>query len=321
MRNEVPTTDTVIITGASGAFGRAAAERLLARMPASQLILTTRNPASLGDFAARGARVRFADFDDPASLSIAFAGGTKLLLISTARVGTRVGQHKNAIDAAKRNAVKHIAYTSVLGADEPDNPAIVKLDHRATELHLEQSGLEWTFLRDSQYAEAVAGAIVPGALAAGRCWDNSGNGRVGFVARQDCVACATEVLIQPGHANRAYDITGPELLSIPEGVQMAATMMGRPIVVQEVNDEQMFEYFDALGIPRHASDVRPQGAIPWSSDDMVTFGQAIREGFFDVLTDHVELITGRRPTPLRDIMIAHQGAWTAPPGTGSRGGS
>jgi NAD(P)H dehydrogenase (quinone) len=311
--NAVPTHERVIITGASGAFGRAAAERLLSRMPGSQLVLTTRTPASLDDFARRGASVRYADFDDPGSLSIAFAGGTKLLLISTARVGTRVGQHKNAIDAAARAGIRHIAYTSVLGAAEPDNPAIVKLDHRATEVHLEQSGLDWTFLRDSQYAEAVAGAIIPGALAAGHCWDNSGDGRVAFVARQDCVACATEVLIQQGHANKAYDITGPELLSIPQGVEMAALMMGKPIVVKRVNDDEMFEYFDALGVPRHASDVRPRGAIPWSSDDMVTFGQSIREGYFDVLTDHVELITGRKPTPLHDIMLAHQASWTANP--------
>ncbi len=59
--------------------------------------------------------MRKADFDDPASLRAAFAGGTKMLLISTARVGSRVGQHINAIDAAVAAGVHHIAYTSVHG--------------------------------------------------------------------------------------------------------------------------------------------------------------------------------------------------------------
>ncbi len=71
----------------------------------------------------------------------------------------------------------------------------------------------------------------------------------------------------------------------------------------------MFAYFDSLGIPRHASDVVPNGPIPWSSDDMVTFGQSIREGFFDVLTDHVERLTGRKPRPLREVMMAHRHQW------------
>jgi NAD(P)H dehydrogenase (quinone) len=299
----------IIVTGANGAFGRAAATRLIERVPRGELILTSRTPEKLADFAARGAQVRFADFDDPASLRTAFAGGEKMLLISTARVGTRVGQHVNAIDAAAAAGVRHIAYTSVLGAAREDNPALVKLDHRATEQHLEHSGVSWTFLRDSQYAEAVAGAMVPGALAAGQRPDNSGNGRVAFVAREDCVACATDVLLKPGHENRAYDITGPELLTIERGLAMASEMTGKPIVHVHVGDEGMFAYFDSLGIPRHASDIVPQGPIPWCSEDMVSFGRAIREGFFDVLTDDVAHITGRKPKPLRDVLLAHRHVW------------
>lgn len=299
----------IIVTGANGGFGRAAAERLIERVPRGELVLTTRTPEKLADFAARGAQVRFADFDDPASLRTAFAGGKKMLLISTARVGTRVGQHVNAINAAAAAGVRHIAYTSVLGAARADNPALVKLDHRATEEHLERSGVSWTFLRDSQYAEAVAGAMVPGALAAGERPDNSGNGRVAFVSREDCVACATDVLLKPGHENRAYDITGPELLTIEQGLAMASEMTGRPIVHVHVDDEGMFAYFDSLGIPRHASDIVPQGPIPWCSEDMVSFGRSIREGFFDVLTDHVERITGRKPKPLREVLLAHRHSW------------
>lgn len=299
----------IIVTGASGQFGRAAAERLLERMPADQLILTTRSPAKLADLAARGAQVRFADFDDPDSLGPAFAGGTKMLLISTARVGTRVGQHANAIAAAVKAGVKHIAYTSVLGAAEPSNPALVKLDHRATEEIIEKSGAAYTFLRDSQYSEAIAGAMVPGALAAGRIPDNGREGRVAFVAREDCVACATDVLLKPGHENKAYDITGPELLTIPQALAMAAEIAGKPIVVEATNEEGMLKHFDSLGIPRHASDIVPEGAIPWSSDDMVTFGQSIREGYFDTLTTAVEDITGQKPKPLREVMLAHRHLW------------
>jgi len=299
----------IIVTGASGAFGRAAATRLIERVPPGELILTSRTPQKLADFAARGAQVRFADFDDPSSLRGAFAGGSKMLLISTARVGTRVGQHKNAIDAAVAAGVRQIAYTSVLGAARPDNPAIVKLDHRATEEHLERSGVAWTFLRDSQYAEAIALAMVPPALMAGRKPDNCGEGRVAFVSRDDCVACATEVLLQPGHENRAYDLTGPELMTIGQALQMASEIAGKPIVLEHVDDEGMLAYFDSLGVPRQASDIVPQGPIPWSSDDMVTFARAIREGFFDVRSDCVERITGRKPTSLREVMLRHRAAW------------
>ena len=56
---------SIIVTGASGGFGRAAATLLLERIPPEKLILTTRKPEQLADFAARGVSVRKADFDHP----------------------------------------------------------------------------------------------------------------------------------------------------------------------------------------------------------------------------------------------------------------
>jgi len=300
----------IIVCGASGAFGRATAEALVGRTDPGRVILTTRTPAKLADLAAKGAQVRFADFDNPESLVSAFAGGTRMLLISTARVGSRVGQHRNAIEAAVKAGIRHIAYTSIIGAAEPDNPAIVKLDHRATEEILEGSGATWTHLRDSQYAEAIAGAMVPGALlSGGKQMDNCGDGKVAFISRDDCVAVAVNVLLQEGHENQAYDLTGPEKFTIPQVMAMASALSGKPIEVIPVNDEQMFAYFDALGAPRHASDIVPDGPLPWSSDDMVTFGAAIREGYFDVQSDSVERITGRKPKALYDVMVAMKNGW------------
>jgi NAD(P)H dehydrogenase (quinone) len=102
----------IAITGASGALGRAAAEFVLQSTDPADVVLTTRNPDSLADFASRGASVRRADFSDPASLPTAFAGVDKLLLISTDAGGARLEQHLATIAAASQAGVHHIAYTS-----------------------------------------------------------------------------------------------------------------------------------------------------------------------------------------------------------------
>jgi NAD(P)H dehydrogenase (quinone) len=39
--------------------------------------------------------------------------------------------------------------------------------------------------------------------------------------------------------------------------------------------------------------------------------KAIRLGYFDSLTDHVEKLTGRPPRPLRDVLVEHKGQLTA----------
>ncbi|MDX9874084.1 MAG: SDR family oxidoreductase [Spongiibacteraceae bacterium] len=295
----------IIVTGASGQFGRTTTQELLKRVPASELILTTRNPDSLAEFAALGAQVRYASFDDPESLDKAFVGGTRMLLISTLRVGSRVEQHQHAIEAAKRAGVTHVVYTSVIGADREGNPGKEVWDHRDTENLLKASGMHWTFLRNSQYAEAVAQVIAPIAVAAGTWPGSAHDGGMAFVSRDDLAECAAVILSSDGHENKAYDLTGPEMLSMPKAIALISEVSGKPVEYRYVTDEEMQAHFDSLGFPRTASDnVDPDR--PWSSDGMLTFEQAIREGFFAVCSDHVEQLIGRKPRSLRDVLMQYR---------------
>jgi NAD(P)H dehydrogenase (quinone) len=297
----------IIVSGASGQFGHAAALQLLDM--GKEVIALSRSTAKLADLAARGAEVRAADFDSPEGLEEAMADGEKLLLISTTLVGQRPRQHGNAINAAKAAGVKHIVYTSLLGVRRPGNPSVEGFDHIATEEMLEASGLAWTMLRNSLYAEAVATAMAIPALMSGSKPENAGMGLVPIVSRDDCVATAVGVMAQDGHENKAYDVTGPELWALPDAMALVSEMAGKPIAVQQVDDDAMFAYFDSLGVPRKSEDVDPSGPIPWASEGMVTFGQSIREGFMNIESSDVERITGRKPRTLRSVFEQYQDQW------------
>src|SRR5512139_2209371 len=106
--------DRLVITGASGQLGRRTVEFALRRVAPGRLILVTRQPARLADFAALGADVRFGDFDDPQSLRAAFRGGGRMLLISAVDLVRRGEQHANAIAAAADAGVGHVIYTSMI---------------------------------------------------------------------------------------------------------------------------------------------------------------------------------------------------------------
>lgn len=298
----------IIVSGASGQFGHAAASQLLDM--GEDVICLSRRTDSLADLAARGAEVRAADFDSPDGLEQAMAGGEKLLLISTTMVGQRPRQHGNAIRAAVAAGVKHIVYTSIMDGGNPDHPAVEQHDHYATEQLLKASGASWTILYNAQYSEAVATAMAIPALAAGTKPDNCGEGRMPFVSRDDCVRVAVAVLTQPGHENKGYNVTGPELLTVPQAMAMVSEMAGKPIEIVPVDDEGMYQYFDSLGVARRSQDLKPDDAIPWASEGMVTFGQAIREGLFDVESDAVERITGQPPRSLRSVFEQYKGTWS-----------
>ena len=297
----------IIVSGASGQFGHAAASQLLDL--GAEVVCLSRSLDKVADLAARGAEVRPADFDSPDGLDLAMAGGEKLLLISTTMVGQRPRQHGNAINAAVAAGVKHIVYTSVTDGGNPDHPAVEQHDHYATEQLLRASGLAFTILYNAQYSEAVATAMAIPALAAGTKPDNCGEGKMPFVSRDDCVRVAVAALTQPGHENKTYNVTGPELLTVPQAMAMVAEMAGKPIEILPVDDEGMFAYFDSLGVARTAAELGPDDAIPWASEGMVTFGQAIREGYFDVESNDVERITGQAPRTLRSVFEQYRGVW------------
>jgi NAD(P)H dehydrogenase (quinone) len=289
------------ITGASGQYGHAAAELSLARVPAEDLVLLSRTPSKLAAFAELGCEVRHGDFDDPRGLAGALRDVDRLLMISTGRVGRRLEQHRAAVDAAAAAGVRHIVYTSFVGLSEA-NPALVAKEHLATERVLAEASLASTALRDNQYADAFTDAAGPLALRTGVWQSSTGTGRLSPVARTDCVAAAAAVMTGEGHEDRIYNITGPDRLTWREISDIIAEVASKPIDYRDVSADQMYAMFDALGVPRHAQDDALVEGFAWSSEDMVSFEAAVREGFMDVASDDVELLTGRRPASFRSFV-------------------
>lgn len=292
----------IAITGASGQYGRIVAQALIDQGRARDLILMSRTPDKLADMAAQGCEARYGDYDHPASMVAALAGAERLLLISGTRVGARVAQHEAAVDAAKAAGVGHVVYTSFIGIDDPANPAEVRHDHIETERLIRASGLNFTFLRDAHYADAMIVMAGPGVMASRQWISNAGEGREAMVWREDCALCAVAVLAGEGHAGQTYDITGPELQTFAEVTALMAEVTGVPLEYVPVSDEQQYAMFDAMGIPRRPVDDQHVSGIPWNSDDMVSFGRAIREGFLEIRSGDVQRLLGRPPRSVRQMI-------------------
>lgn len=224
-------TDRIIISGASGQLGGQAVKDLLAKgIAAKNLILVSRTPEGLADYAKLGAATRFGDFAKPESLPAAFAGGTRMLLISIGPGPVpRPVAHGNAIEAAKAAGVKQIAYTSWLGITKGDTQGIAA-DHVATEELLRKSGVAYTFLRNSLYMENVLPQAAK-MLTDGKATVPNGEVLIGYVTRADCAAAAAGAVSTPGRDNKSYDITGPELIGVRQIAAAASAATGKPVSV------------------------------------------------------------------------------------------
>jgi len=174
---------TLLVTGATGQFGSTVIDSLLKRGLAAQLAVSVRNPAKASSYKERGIDIRQGDFDDSASLTRAFSGVDRLLIISTDGDNeTRIRQHKTAVHAAQAAGVRFIAYTSISNAS--NNPLSLAEVHRATEDAIRATRIPYAFLRNNWYLENELG-FVQAALAGAPITTSAGKGRVGWALRAD----------------------------------------------------------------------------------------------------------------------------------------
>jgi NAD(P)H dehydrogenase (quinone) len=262
----------IAITGAGGHLGRLAVRRLLTRLPTHEIVATVRDVEAASDLRDLGVHVRVGDYDRPETLRAAFEGVEKLLLVSAVVPGQRLRQHQAVIDAAKASGVKLVAYTSMLRADT--STLMLAREHQLTEDYLQRSGLAYVLLRNGWYVENSTAALAQ-AVAHGAIIGSSREGRLASASRADYAGAAVEVLTQPGHEGRTYELAGDHAFSMAELAAEVSKQAGRPVVYQDLAPEDFAAALQGLGLPQMIVDVvvdasvkSAQGELDSSSRDL-----------------------------------------------------
>ncbi|CDX12976.1 NAD(P)H:quinone oxidoreductase [Mesorhizobium sp. ORS 3324] len=293
-------TETLLVTGASGHLGRAVIDHLLGaqKVAPANIVATTRNPESLADLAVRGVTVRAADFDNPASLENAFKGADRVLIVSTGELDLksdrRLRQHQAAVAAAKAAGVSHLAYTSMPNP-EPVSPVLFAGDHYGTEQAIKASGIPYTIFRNGWYQENLFLAL-PHAIASGKWYTSSGDGRIAHAARDDMAAAIAAGLASGSKESQVYTLTGPQAYTTNEIAALVTEVTGKPLEVIQVPDEALTEGVKAAGIPEDVARI------------IVSFDVNTRSGRIGMATDTVETLSGRKPQTLREFLEANKAA-------------
>jgi NAD(P)H dehydrogenase (quinone) len=273
----------MLVTGATGKLGTKVVEALLKTVPASNLAVSVRNPEKAEGFKSRGVEVRRGDFDQPETLDSAFAGIDRLLIISADGDNeTRIRQHTAAVKAAERAQVKFIAYTSLANARETS--MFLAPPHRATEEAILKTGIPYSFLRNNWYLENEVSSI-QGVLAGAPWVTSAGVGKVGWALQQDYAEAAAAVLAGNGHENTIYELSG-KLLSQDELVSALATVLGKEVAVQHVDDATYADIMKGAGVPEFI--------IPF----LVDIQKGISDGALEIESNDFEKLLGRPATPV-----------------------
>ncbi|WP_213767545.1 SDR family oxidoreductase [Caballeronia sp. dw_19] len=277
----------IVVTGAAGQLGRLVIKALLKTQSASEIVAAVRSPEKAADLAALGVHVRRADYNEPATLETAFKGADKVLLISSNELGQRAVQHRAAIDAAKRNGVQLIGYTSVLHADT--SPLGLADEHRETEEALRASGVPFVLLRNGWYTENYTGSLAP-ALEHGAILGSAGDGKISSATRADYAEAAALAMTRDAQAGHIYELAGDTAYTLAELAAEVTRQSGKKVEYQNLSESDYKAALIGVGLPEVLA------ALLSDSSTGASKGALFDEGH------QLSQLLGRPTTPLATVV-------------------
>jgi uncharacterized protein YbjT (DUF2867 family) len=279
----------ILVTGAAGHIGKELVPQLLqAGQPVRVLARNVHKVAHLDPCVERAV----GDLDRPETLLAAMQGVKKVFLVTF-----ETQQDVNVLEAAKQAGVRQVVKLSTLEASK--HVIQVGKWHFEREELIRKSGLEWSFLRPGMFMSNAIDWWADSIKQQGAVFFPGGKGKVAPVDPRDVAAVAAAALTQPGHHGQAYELTGAELLSMGEMVQIIGRVLGRPLKYTNI---------PALAAKMWMLQSGMDKALVNALMEMLA---SLRRNEGAIMTDTVRRILGRSPRAFETWCAKHAGAFRA----------
>jgi uncharacterized protein YbjT (DUF2867 family) len=213
----------IVVTGATGNVGRPLVQALTA---AGEKVTAVSRRLSAAELPA-GVQLRQADLAEAESLKPVLDGARALFLLLAGQLLVAGEDPRAVLDVITASGVRRVVLLSSQGTRT--RPAAMSHSRlRAFEGAVQQAGLEWTILRPGGFysnAFAWAGPVRSQRAAAAPFADVA----LPWIDPADIAEVAAATLRDGGHAGRAYELTGPALISPRGRAQAIGDALGTPI--------------------------------------------------------------------------------------------
>jgi uncharacterized protein YbjT (DUF2867 family) len=240
----------------------------------------TRDPVRAAALKLAGVEFVTGDLERPVTLNKVVSGVTQIFLATTADTHM-AASHGSVIDALRRAGTRRIVRVSYLGAAR-ESPVATLRWHREVEEQIERSGLAWTHLRPSPFMQHSL-SFLPGIRSHSAIYACARRGRISFVDARDVSTVAVKVLLGEGHDGKAYEVTGPEALSLHDVADRIGTVIRRQVVYVDQPSSKVTAGLTAAGVPE------------WEARDIAGLYELAAQGQFSRTTDVVHSVTGGPP--------------------------
>lgn len=237
----------IVVVGATGTVGREVVRLLSER--GERVGAVTRDPD-----AARfpdGVRVYGGDPSRPETLD-GQLGDIDAILISPRAAGAGIG---GLLELAKTRGARRAVLLSAVTVAHPAGEPRFADAYRNAEAATQASGLEWTFLRCTDF-DANALAWVPQIRNGGVVRGAYGSAKTSPIHEQDIGAVAAQALADDAsrHVGQAYLLTGPESIDQYDKVRLLGEAIDETLSFHEITPQQLRQAMIAQGLPEEIPD-------------------------------------------------------------------
>jgi NAD(P)H dehydrogenase (quinone) len=271
-------------TGVIGATGRVGSEIVrgaLARGEAVTALVRDPGKAHRAFGEPSGLQIRPTRMDDPRDLAEAF-DGIRTVFIAMGSIGIEGVLQRITIAAAARSpSIEQVVRLSVLNTSA-DSLGINQRAHDSIDRFASSTAVPYSTIRPAIFSASLLSAARE--VRASRAWTGlADSGRMALIDHRDAAEAGVRVLTDPALWDAHYDLTGPELMSWPEALELLSAELDEPVSFRVVAERQLLERLTGAGVPAGAAEL------------LITREWAILAGENDYTTPTFQEITGRAP--------------------------
>ncbi len=283
----------ILITGATGSIGTELTKQLAAKgIPFRALVRNTEKSTTLS--LLKGSEIVEGDFNNPGSIALALKGIDSAFLLTNSSEQAEA-QQSHFVEIAKREGIKHIVKQSQFAADL-HSPVRFLRYHAAVEQKIIQSGIAYTFLRPNLFMQGLLGFRETIAKQ-GKFFAAAGDAKISIVDIRDIAAVAVEALINNGHENKIYDITGAVALTHQEMAAELSKGLAKDIQFVNVSPADMHAALISAGFPL------------WQAEGLIEDYAHYSRGEASQISSSILDVTGKPPRDFESFVIDYAQAF------------
>ncbi|MBC8033258.1 MAG: SDR family oxidoreductase [Chitinophagaceae bacterium] len=274
----------ILVTGSTGTVGKPIVKALQQRK--ASFVAAARDPEKAKGILGTDTPLVQFDFSDPSTYKQAVDGVDKIFVLGPPMVLELDKLIIPFIDFLKSNGHYHVVYMGALGLEHvkelPFHDRIIQ--------HIASNGFDLTVLKPSFFAQNFKNYEWDNITQRGVVYVPASTGKVSTIDANDIAAVAAAALTEEGHIGKTYELTGPELFTYHDIAALLTEITGKTIVYPAPSPQEFAATLEAAGAPAFIASY------------MNNVYKLISDNFVGYISNDVEKVTGKKPTPLREVL-------------------